>query len=217
MCPRDWLAEKGADYVLGSRSDGFHMFLGEGIFTQDGPKWKRSRDLLRRPFTRMGYQDLKGFSEHVDDLLLGLSASRDQKQIVDLQPMFFRLTLATTTALIFGQPVKSFEGEEQNTFSSSFDYASLTTAIRLRLSELYWVYTPLKYRTACGNVKRYALDFVNQALADKKGDSELAQSKYVFIEDLYEELHDPTLVRDQLAHVLLAGRDTTACLLSWTL
>ena len=25
------------------------------------------------------------------------------------------------------------------------------------------------------------------------------------------------LVRDQLVHVLLAGRDTTACLLSWTL
>lgn len=193
------------------------MFLGEGIFTQDGPKWKHSRDLLRRPLTRMGYQDLKGFSEHVDDLISGLSALSDHERIVDLQPMFFRLTLATTTALIFGQPVKSFDGEEQNTFSSSFDYASLTTALRLRLSGLYWAYTPSKYRTACENVKRYALDFVNQALNHGKENSESAQGKYAFIEDLYEELHDSSLVRDQLVHVLLAGRDTTACLLSWTL
>ena len=193
------------------------MFLSEGIFTQDGPKWKHSRDLLRRPFTRIGYQDLKGFSEHVDDLLSRLSALSHQKAVVDLQPMFFRLTLATTTALIFGQPVKSLEGEAHDTFSSSFDYASLTTALRLRLSELYWVYTPLRYRTACGNVKRYALDFVNQALSHRRDDSEVSQDKYVFVEDLYEELHDPELVRDQLTHVLLAGRDTTACLLSWTL
>ena len=217
MFPRDQSADEGADYVFGPRSDGLHMFIGEGIFTQDGPKWKHSRDLLRRPFTRIGYQDLRGFSEHVDDLLSRLSASSHQKAIVDLQPMFFRLTLATTTALIFGQPVKSLEGEAHDTFSSSFDYASLTTALRLRLSELYWVYTPSRYRTACENVKRYALDFVNQALAHRNDDSGSAQGKYMFVEDLYEELHDPELVRDQLAHVLLAGRDTTACLLSWTL
>lgn len=193
------------------------MFLGDGIFTQDGPSWKHSRDLLRRPFTRMGYQDLKGFTEHVDDLVSDLSARSCEGTTVDLQPLFFRLTLATTTALIFGQPVKSFEGEKQNTFARSFDYASMISALRLRLSELYWAYTPSKYRTACGNVKRYAIDFVNQALADGKEDLKSANGKYAFIQDLYNTLKDPILVRDQLVHVLLAGRDTTACLLSWTL
>ena len=192
------------------------MFLGEGIFTQDGPSWKHSRELLRRPFTRMGYQDLKGFTEHVDDLISKLSVPCREGATVDLQPLFFRFTLATTTALIFGQPVKSFEGQEQNAFSSSFDYASMITSMRIRLADLYWAYTPSKFGPACNSVKRYAIEFVNQALAHTKEDSKSVEGKYAFIEDLHDQLQDPILVRDQLVHVLLAGRDTTACLLSWT-
>ena len=105
------MTDLAIDYHLGSRSDGFRMFLGEGIFTQDGFDWKQSRDLLRRPFARMGYQDLKCFSEPVQNLISRLSALGGRGEIIDLQPLFFRLTLATTTALIFGQPVETFEGE----------------------------------------------------------------------------------------------------------
>jgi hypothetical protein len=46
---------------------------------------------------------------------------------------------------------------------------------------------------------------------------EAASERYPFILELYEGLKDPALVRAQLVHVLMAGRDTTACLLSWTL
>ena len=193
------------------------MFLGEGIFTQDGSGWKHSRELLRRPFARMGYQDLKCFTDPVTNLISRLSVLSGQGEIVDLQPLFFRLTLATTTGVIFGQPVETFEGENQDAFASSFDYASNVSAIRLRLSELYWAYTPWRYRIACGNVKRYALEFVDQALLHRKEAKPSVEGKYAFVEDLYSELKDPMLVRDQLVHVLLAGRDTTACLLSWTL
>ena len=126
--------------------------------------------------------------------------------------------VAITTAFMFGQPVKSFDGEEQNAFTSSFDYASTISVICLRRSELCWAYTPRRYRTAWGNIKRYALEFVHQPLAhSKEDDNNSNQGKYAFIEGLYEELKDPMLVQDQLVHILLAGRDMTACLLSWTL
>ncbi|MCJ1411557.1 hypothetical protein MMC19_005647 [Ptychographa xylographoides] len=204
------------DFSLGSRSDALHSFLGKGIFTQDGHKWKHSRELLRRPFVRMQYQNLHGFTEHIDDLIAKLTASSCHGEMVDLQPLFFRFTLATTTALIFGQPVRDFDNEEQHAFAASFDYASEISAIRMRLAELYWVYTPFKYRRACRTVKRYAMDFVNQALTHQRDSPDKSPGRYAFIEDLYAELQDPILVRDQLIHVLIAGRDTTACLLSWT-
>ena len=110
------------DYVLGSRSDALRAFLGEGIFTQDGPKWKHSREMLRRPFVKMHYQNLTGFGEHVEDLIVNLKRCTG---VVDLQPYCFRFTLATTTALIFGQPIKDYETQTQHRFASSFDYASL--------------------------------------------------------------------------------------------
>jgi hypothetical protein len=50
-----------------------------------------------------------------------------------------RFTLATTTALILGEPVDDLEDEDHNTFASSFDYASEISAIRLRLADLRWL------------------------------------------------------------------------------
>lgn len=44
-----------------------------------------------------------------------------------------------------------------------------------------------------------------------------AAEKYPFIIDLWREMRDVDLVRDQLLHILVAGRDSTASLLSWTL
>ena len=67
-------------------------------------------------------------------------------------------------------------------------------------------------------VKRYSTRYVNHALKDKaENGEEVATERHPFILDLYKELQDPVLVRDQLMNVLIAGRDTTACLMTWTL
>ncbi|KAL8731008.1 MAG: hypothetical protein Q9166_003659 [cf. Caloplaca sp. 2 TL-2023] len=191
------------DYVLGSRSDALRAFLGEGIFTQDGAKWKHSREMLRRPFVKMHYQNLTGFGEHIDDLIVNLQRCTG---IIDLQPYFFRFTLATTTALIFGQPIKDYENGMQHKFASSFDYASLVSAFRIRLADFYWAYNPAGFGQSCTAVKEYASSFVEQAMNDRNDDTKVTDEKYAFIQDLYEEYKDPVLVRDQLVNVLIAGR-----------
>lgn len=215
IIPTKLLLRDYLDYCLGSRRGAMFPFLGEGIFTQDGGPWKHSRELLRRPFLKTHYQDLKGFKEPVQTLLTKLSSSSG---IIDLQPLFFQFTLATTTALIFGQPVESSENDQQDSFASSFDHASWITTLRSRLTDLYWIYKPSHFRAACRIVQEFADGFVTRALSasseDKKG---TVSDRYAFIDDLYAEYRDIRLVRDQLINVLLAGRDTTACLLSWTL
>lgn len=171
--------------------------------------------MLRRQFVRMQYQNLKGISEHVEHLVASLSS---RSGVVDLQPLFFNFTLATTTALIFGEPVESLEGNEGSDFANSFDYASMICAFRLRLADLYWAYTPSRYTKACKTIKAHVDELVKQAIKHRKYDEdETTSNDYSFIHDLYDELKDPILVRDQLVNVLIAGRDTTACLLSWTL
>lgn len=190
-------------------------FIGEGIFTQDGAQWKHSRELLRRPFLKTHYQDLKGFKEPINNLLAALASSTE---VIDLQPLFFQFTLATTTSLIFGQPVESAEGDGKESFASNFDHASWITTLRSRLTDFYWAYNPAHYKAACRNIQAFADGFVKRALsANDKGRAGASTDRYAFIEDLYAELQDTRLVRDQLINVLLAGRDTTACLLSWTL
>ena len=205
------------DFFLGSRRGGLFPFIGEGIFTQDGAPWRHSRELLRRPFLKTHYQDLKGFKKHTDKLLRRLS-SYSAGATVDLQPLFFQFTLATTTALIFGQPPEKDLNEKQDIFASSFDCASLISSWRTRLQDFHWMYNPSRYRKACRNVRAYADGFVKRALLSKKKNAlQETPDNYTFVEDLSTELQDPALIRDQLVNVLLAGRDTTACLLSWTL
>ena len=140
--------------------------------------------------------------------------------VVDLQPLFFRFTLATTTTLIFGQPLESFDELEKHNFASSFDYASMISSLRTRLMDLHWIYHPSQYRIACTNIKAYADGFVERAL-QKRVKSRIMTNEtsdsYTFVEDLCTQIEDASLIRDQLVNVLLAGRDTTACLLSWTL
>src|SRR5690606_29375544 len=40
--------------------------------------------------------------------------------------------------------------------------------------------------------------------------------KYIFLHALAHETDDPKFLKDQLLNILLAGRDTTAVLLTWT-
>ncbi|KAI4184708.1 MAG: hypothetical protein L6R41_004569 [Letrouitia leprolyta] len=207
------LALRFDDYCLGSRRDAMFPFIGEGIFTQDGTPWRHSRELLRRPFLKTHYKNLQGFQEPVDKLLSILSSSAG---VIDLQPLFFQFTLATTTALIFGQPVESSEDGEHNSFGQSFDHASWITTLRSRLTDFYWIYKPKHYRDACDNIKAFADGFVKRALSASSGGRKEESDRYAFIEDLYADYRDSRLVRDQLINVLLAGRDTTACLLTWT-
>ena len=94
-----------ADYCLGSRRGALFHFIGEGTFTQDGGPWKHSRELLRRPFLKIHYQDPEGFEEPLENLATSLSSLRPAT-VADLQPLFFHFTLATTTTLSSASPWK---------------------------------------------------------------------------------------------------------------
>lgn len=200
---------------LGVRRSACYPFFGEGIFTQDGPAWKHSREMLRRQFARVQSREMGTFTDQVETLI---STFRDSKGVVDLQPAFFRFTLATTTTLLFGESIETLSEAEQHEFATHFDSATWVTAVRLPLAHFSFLYNTPSYRKSCKIVKRYADYFIQRAFqhAQEHG-QEAAAEKYPFIFDLHTEYQDRSLVRDQLVNVLLAGRDTTACTMSWTI
>jgi cytochrome P450 len=204
-----------SDMGLGVRRPACFPFFGEGIFTQDGPAWKHSRQMLQRQFSRVQARDLETFTDQVEALI---STFRDSKGVVDLQPAFFRFTLATTTALLFGESIEVLSQAEQTEFEHHFDSATWVTAVRLPLAHLSFLFNTPSYRKSCKIVRRYADRFIEKAFqyARDRG-QEKATEKYPFIFDLHTEYQDRSLVRDQLVNVLLAGRDTTACTMSWTI
>lgn len=172
--------------------------------------------MLQRQFARVSARDLETFTNPIETLI---SSFQGSKGVVDLQPAFFRFTLATTTMLLFGESIETILSEaEQVEFAEHFDSATWVSAVRLPMAHLAFLYNTPSYRKSCKIVRRYADYFIEKAFqyAQDSGKEE-ATEKYPFIFDLHTEYQDRSLLRDQLVNVLLAGRDTTACTMSWTI
>jgi cytochrome P450 len=206
------------DFGFGVRRGVFYPLLGDGIFTQEGTAWKHSRELLRKQFARTQYQKSDHFREHVDNLLARLPK---QKGVVDLQPLFFRLTLDTTTALLLGKSVHSLRADDvvdvgDKAFAEGFNIAQEGLAKRFRIAPWHFLYSPPKFKRACLTVHQFVDDYIQQR--DFKSEaSGHVESSFGFIDQVAHESSNDTMLRDQLINVLLAGRDTTACCLSWTM
>lgn len=202
------------DWNLGFREPSFHPLLGSGIFTQDGATWKQSRHLLRPHFALTRARTFERIQLCVDRLLA--SIPRDGS-VVDLKPLFLHLTFQTTMFLLFGEDSNNID-TPQSDFASAFQTAQGYLPPRVRLGKFYWAVDDKSFRSACRTCHEFidqGVDRALQKLASGKitGEDECPS----FVESLMGRTQDRRILRDQCLNMLLAGRDTTACCLSWTL
>lgn len=213
-----FVTESGPDWSTGPRRAITFPMFGDGIFTQEGQAWKMSRQILRPQFHHRQYEDLEVFDESVDNLIQAIASNQDSKGVVDLQPLFFRFTLDTTTAFLFGESVQSLKAPEtaaEQTFGDAFNTAQEYVAKRFRLLDLYWLIGGKEFRDACRKVNEFADKIIDRNLSqDEKASN---RGKYVFLDSVAESTPDRFALRGQIINILAAGRDTTACLLSWAL
>ncbi|QQK45792.1 Cytochrome P450, E-class, CYP52 [Penicillium digitatum] len=148
---------------------------------------------------------------------------------VDIQAIFFRVTLDSATQFLFGRSSDSQIGTMQkeagqasdDTFLYGFDRCMWYLAERLRFERLYWVIYNREFRKCIKIVHGFVDKFVHSALVQAQQQEETPQSiekvpsQYVFLKALTGTTRDPIMLRDKSLNVLLAGRDTTASLLSW--
>ncbi|OJI87451.1 hypothetical protein ASPTUDRAFT_62106 [Aspergillus tubingensis CBS 134.48] len=107
---------------------------------------------------------------------------------VDLKPFFFRLTIDAATEFLFGESVMS-QLAQYDIFRSG------------RMGRMYRLGHTSDLRKNVQEVH----DFVDY------------YERYVFLNAIAEETQNPIELRDALLNILLAGRDTTASLLSWVM
>lgn len=127
------------DWGMGPRRAITLPMFGDGIFTQEGAAWKHSREILRPQFLYKQYADLEVFKQAVEDLLEAISnVATKAGGSVDLQPLFFRLTLDTTTSFLFGDSVRCLKQPEdpgEETFAGAFNIAQEYVAKRFRVAD----------------------------------------------------------------------------------
>ncbi|KAI9653030.1 MAG: hypothetical protein M1831_006237 [Alyxoria varia] len=192
----------------------WHEFLGDSIFTTDGKKWHDSRQLIRSQFLKDRVSDLAVFERHVSQLLSIIEA---RKQEVDVKDLFFRLTLDAATDFLFGRSVDSLQNP-QSAFAESFGEVQRIQNILSRVGPVNRVFPRKNFRYHLKRLNAFVEPFIEEALGlppeelEKRTKSEHG---YTFLHAIASYNRDRTFLRDQLVAVLLAGRDTTACTLSW--
>lgn len=217
------MATKFKDWNLPDRrKDAFIPLLGHGIFTTDGAAWHNSRDLLRPNFTRNQVGDLGTFEVHVSHLIRAIP--RDGST-VDLQDLFFRLTMDSATEFLFGESTNSLAPGTTNAsnarFAEAFNRSQEAIGEAGRTGKVVTYFRKSTFKGDVKFVHEFVDQFVQRGLEYRRThDLEKADAKsegrYVFLRELVKHTNDPVQIRSELLNILLAGRDTTASLLSNT-
>ncbi|TGZ83045.1 cytochrome P450 [Ascodesmis nigricans] len=234
------LATQFQDFELGElRRRQTMRLLGNGIFTADGKAWSWARALMRPQFARVQVEDMGVLEPHVQALFDAIP--EDDGELIELSELLYRLTLDTATEFLFGESINSQrtamgedgtkilslgeknstfspaddnKGKKQMGFSEAFNGALESIQYRMRLGPLVWFVPPIIYQKQCNVVHTFTDEYVN--LAYHRLNNKESTGRFVLGDALAAEIQDPIELRTQLLNILLAGRDTTASLLTFT-
>lgn len=209
-----------ADMDTLGRAGVFHKndFLGPGIFSSDGPRWKWSRDIIKPLFKKTEAQSTVMFKTHVDRFIAHIP--RDGSTI-DVQPLLKKMNFDSAAEFIFGKSTDSLlpgspysDGE----FIEAFNYANAGSLKRRRAGRLafrYWM--DREYPRTVSEVHSFVDQQVQQALDGSPALEEGAKKRYVLIDELAQQVKDPTTLRYECLNIFAGGRDGVAVLTANTL
>lgn len=212
------LATHFKDFSLGTRHYHFQQLLGDGIFTLDSSGWSHSRAMLRPQFSKEQISHVEMLETHVQKVIQIFKENPHEYK--NIQKYMFMFTTDSATEFLYGESVALLSGGNPKVpfaqkFSESFNRAQIILNKKSNAQKFHFLFNSKEFRDDCEQVKRFTESYVKLAL--KRTEKELKEPapSYIFLDELAKETRDPVILRDQALNILLAGRDTTASLLSF--
>lgn len=208
--------EKGA--VL----DPFRELVGYGIFGADGEAWARQRKAASHLFAqRVLREDMaRMIGVHLDELVERADALAASGEVFDAQRLMFCFTFDTISDVAFGGKPGSLDGRPVP-FMESFDRAQ-QLCTRRQSDPLFRV----KRRLGVGSERelarhaRVVREYARAAVEERRraGPDELRRHGDLLSRFAVDAPDWPDeVLAEAVLNYMIAGRDTTAALLSWSL
>ncbi len=208
------------DFVIGSpRRRAFGPIIAYSVLVADGVEWEHARAFLRPSFARSQVGDLATLETHVKNLIDAVPADGST---VDLAELLFRFTADVTTDFMFGESIESQRHPESfgGDLTEACRIGQLGAEFRFRLGIFVDLVPQSKFYRAVGKVHKYMEAHVDKAIRRHHAESQDTTSektnsgKHIFLNELVKLTDDRLVLRDQLLGIFMAGRDTTAALLT---
>jgi cytochrome P450 len=209
------LSEQSAKFDYGNlRQICFGCLLGEGIFTENGEDWKKSRRLLASELHKPKFPSLHIIESHFQDMLRTISSTIEMSPRIGLRPIFYNYTLDTATDLFLGVSTDllaspSSVNHEGKRFSTAFNKALRWLATRERFKMFAWVVTGPELWSLCNTARDSLQNMIIEAQRQEM------DSSFKPFTDFLGQTSDVGKARDELMNLLFAGRDSNASLLCW--
>jgi cytochrome P450 len=207
------------NYVKGSAYDGARLLLGNGLVTSEGALWRRQRELANPAFRAAKLQQyLATMADCTEQLLADWSAAAPI-QALDIQGEMTRLTLAIVGRTLFGLDLS----RQSDRAAAAFGAALVAIGRRGpgNLQVPLWVPTPgnLRFQRTLHELDALVFEVIARFRAGEAPDADST------LLGAYLESRSPVTglgmgdrqLRDEVITLYLAGHETTASLLSWTL
>lgn len=206
--------------------DSFVKLLGEGIFNVDGKMWsdqrkiashmfamKVMRDDMANVFAEEGYTFLKNLQD------LGSKGGGP----IDIQKMFFSLTMDATFRISFGVNTAEVNATSDGIdIEGAFDELQGLLAFRKVRNPFHqytpWTWEERRIRALSSQLDQVAFSIIaerrKKAVSSLRSYPDLLSRFISWGKENDTELSDKYL-RDIIMNFLVAGRDTTAVLMTW--
>ncbi|ELZ88232.1 unspecific monooxygenase (cytochrome P450) [Haloferax elongans ATCC BAA-1513] len=212
------LVQENQKYIKGELfQDSLGTVLGEGLLTSEGEFWRQQRHLMQPAFLP---QMLERYSEIMVEYTERMLSSWEDGETRDIHEDMMSLTVEIAAKTLFDVDIREEESAVGEALETVMDYSSVS--MRRPVDVPQWVPTPLnrRYKQALEDLT----EVVGRIIEDRRnGDGELDPESndivsllLTFRDDDGNPLPDEQ-IRDELVTILLAGHETTALALTYTL
>ena len=190
--------------------------MGNGLVSNDGPHWVRQRKLMQPLFSN---RNVNGFDQTINTLTSELMTQWDARvgdETIWVDREMGKLTFQIVGATLFGSDIEQHADE----VAEILEVVNMQTQEMRALMTLYsWIPTPynIKWKRAMKRLNKIVYGMIAARRRDGVGDNDILDRLINARDEDTGEGMDETQMRDEVVTLMLAGHETSANALAWTL
>lgn len=224
---RHVLVKNRDNYPKSRNYSGLRLLLGRGLLTSEGEEWKHQRKLAQPAFHRKRLSGFAGImARDTTDMLDRWDTEHPAGHQLDVHREMMRVTLRIVGHTLFSTDVEGDAAEVGEALDDALDFA--THHPDKLFPPPLWIPTPGNRKFVRARKTLDALVFrliaerragaaASDQGADNQGPAEASDLLSMLMEATDGEQMSDQQLRDEIMTLVLAGHETTANNLSWTL
>lgn len=193
------------------------LFLGEGLLTSDGDFWRRQRRLAQPAFHRQKLAILANVMIEESANWINSLRSQDLSRPLNMSQALMDITMRIVCKTLFGTDAANQLVGLSRSLETVNSLANDMLIVPIRFP--MWVPTPgnIQFRKAIGKVDKLIYGFIEERRKTKAAHDDLLDMLLNAVDEETGERMSDRQLRDECVTLFMAGHETTAVSMAWTL